>query len=107
MGEPDVLTASEVRALLAELPEPCRTMALIAALAGLRVSEILGLQWHDVDLESAVIHLRSGNGKPTMANLLIGSLAVHTQKVNSRIGREPCSDGTCNRQSNLLELRSS
>jgi len=60
MKEPDVLTAAEVRALLAESPEPCHTMALIAALTGLRVSEILGLQWHDVDLENAVIRLRSG-----------------------------------------------
>jgi integrase len=60
MKEPDVLTAQEIRALLPELPEPCRTMALVAALTGLRVSEILGLQWHDVDLENAVIHLRRG-----------------------------------------------
>jgi integrase len=60
LAEPDILTAQEVYALLQELPEPCRTMALLAALTGLRVSEILGLQWQDVDLEGRVIRLRRG-----------------------------------------------
>lgn len=60
LREPDILTPEEVNLLVAELPEPCRTMALLAALTGLRVSEILGLQWQDVDLEEAVIRLRRG-----------------------------------------------
>lgn len=60
LREPDILTPEEVNFLVAELPEPCRTMALLAALTGLRVSEILGLQWQDVDLDEAVIRLRRG-----------------------------------------------
>ena len=60
LEEPDILTPEEVKLLLSELPEPCRTMALLAALTGLRVSEILGLQWQDVDLAEAIIRLRRG-----------------------------------------------
>lgn len=60
VNEPDVLTAAEVHLLLEELPEPCRTMAVLASLTGLRVSEILGLQWEDVDLTGRVIRLRRG-----------------------------------------------
>lgn len=58
--EPDILEPSEIQSLLVELPEPCRTMVMVAALTGMRVSEILGLQWHDVDLESGVLNLRRG-----------------------------------------------
>ena len=60
LSEPDILTAEETHLLVSELQEPCRTMALMAALTGMRVSEILGLQWGDVDLEEALIHLRRG-----------------------------------------------
>ncbi len=40
---PRILTADEIRSLLAELPEPYRTMVLVAVCLGLRVSEIIGL----------------------------------------------------------------
>ena len=49
---PRVLTAEEIRSLLAELKEPYRTMVLVAACIGLRVSEIVGLQWGDFDWEN-------------------------------------------------------
>lgn len=35
-------------------------MALIAALTGLRVSEILGLQWGDIDFDNSVKRLQRG-----------------------------------------------
>jgi integrase len=60
LKEPDILSAEEIQVLLLELGEPCRTMALLAALTGLRISEIIGLQWHDIDLDGALIHLRRG-----------------------------------------------
>jgi integrase len=60
LTEPDVLTAEEVHLLLQELSEPCRTMVLLAALTGLRISEIIGLQWDDLDLDGGVIHIRRG-----------------------------------------------
>ncbi len=46
---PDVLTALEIGALLAELEDPARTAVLLAACTGLRVSELLALKWSDVD----------------------------------------------------------
>ena len=43
------LTPQQVRALLAELAEPYRTMVLLAILSGLRRGEIFGLRWRYVD----------------------------------------------------------
>ena len=48
---PEPLEAEEFRALMAELPLMARTMGVIAATTGLRISEVLGLKWQDVDFE--------------------------------------------------------
>jgi len=46
--------------LLKHLDDPCRTMILVAQCLGLRVSEILGLQWGDFNFEDrSVLVLRS------------------------------------------------
>lgn len=52
---PRVLTAEEIRLLLAELSEPYHTMILVAACLGLRVSEIIGLQWGDFDWDKMTV----------------------------------------------------
>jgi integrase len=52
---PRVLTADEIRLLLAELSEPYHTMVLVAACLGLRVSEIIGLQWRDFDWDKRTV----------------------------------------------------
>jgi integrase len=49
--EPRVLCSEECHRLLGYLDEPWRTMALVAMCLGLRVSEILGLQWLDFDFD--------------------------------------------------------
>jgi len=54
---PDVLTTEEIRSLLTELPEPHRTAVFLAAVTGLRVSELLALKWSDVDFGLMEIHL--------------------------------------------------
>ncbi len=46
-----VLMPDDVTRLLAVLREPVFTMALIAVLTGLRIGEIIGLRWKDVDLD--------------------------------------------------------
>jgi len=40
------------------LQEPERTLTLLASATGLRISECLGLQWHDVNFEQSQIHVR-------------------------------------------------
>jgi integrase len=69
-GIPRVLTAEQIRLLLEQLSEPYHTMVLIAACLGLRVSEIMGLQWGDFDWENfsvmvrrSVVHGRVGDTK--------------------------------------------
>ncbi len=52
------LDASEVRSLLTSLPEPCRTLVLVAVLTGLRVGEILALRWKSFDLLRGTIQVR-------------------------------------------------
>jgi integrase len=55
---PRRLTVEEIRRLLDQLGEPYRTMVILAACLGLRVGEILGLQWGDVDLLNGGLEIR-------------------------------------------------
>jgi integrase len=55
--EKHVLTPAQIPKLLQVLREPFRTMALVGILTGLRVGEILGLRWADVDFISAELHV--------------------------------------------------
>ena len=58
--EPEILEPAEILAILKELEgvEPVRTAFLIAAVMGMRRSEIFGLKWADVDFERAILHVR-------------------------------------------------
>lgn len=47
--KPRSLTVEEFQKLISQLREPFRTMAIVAVCFGLRVSELLGLRWSDVD----------------------------------------------------------
>jgi len=65
---PVVLTDGEVNALVDAVNPRCisglRNRAMLAAMlgAGLRVSEVVGLQGRDVDLDEGVINVRAGKG---------------------------------------------
>ncbi len=48
------------------------TMILIAFRHGLRASELCGLQWSDVEFESATLHLRRAKGGATATHPLLG-----------------------------------
>ena len=52
---PMILTIDQFHAVLCRLAEPHRTMALMAGCLGLRVSEIVGLQWTDFDFEKGTL----------------------------------------------------
>ncbi|HXA75656.1 MAG TPA: tyrosine-type recombinase/integrase [Candidatus Acidoferrales bacterium] len=52
VAEPDATYAysfAEIKAMVAKLPEPARTVVLTAGLTGLRKSELRGLTWGDYD----------------------------------------------------------
>ncbi len=53
-----ILTPEQAYAVLLNLREPERTLTLLAAGTGLRISECLGLQWQDVSFAEAVIEVR-------------------------------------------------
>lgn len=57
---PVTLTAEEFRTLFAVLPDRERTMGTICATTGLRICEVLGLKWEDIDfLQKTANVLRS------------------------------------------------
>ena len=60
---PTVLTIQQIQALLEHLEEPCRTMVLLDAATGLRVGELLGLKWADVDFAKLEINVTMSVGK--------------------------------------------
>ena len=66
---PDVLTTEQVGGLLSELPDHCRTAVLLAATTGLRVSELLGLKWSDVDFDKGEIRACRGIVDQVVGNL--------------------------------------
>jgi integrase len=51
-------TPEQAYAIVCNLREPERTLTLLAAGTGLRISECLGLQWHDVNFADGMIHVR-------------------------------------------------
>jgi len=67
---PRVLAPEEFYSLLPFIREPYRTMVLVAGCLGLRVSEIVALQWRDFDflgrtllIQRSVVHGRVGDVK--------------------------------------------
>jgi integrase len=53
-----ILTPEQAYAVLLNLQEPERTLTILAAGTGLRISECLGLQWQEVSFADAMIHVR-------------------------------------------------
>ncbi len=58
LHEPRPLTVEEFSKLLPQIPEPFRTMCIVAMCLGLRVSEVLGLQWSDFDFPKMQVFIR-------------------------------------------------
>jgi integrase len=56
--EKRILTAGEIDALLRATPATYRPIITTAIFTGLRLSELLGLWWGDLDLDSGALHVR-------------------------------------------------
>ncbi len=57
------ITSEQFDQLLAGIPEPYATMVYFCVLAGLRVSELIGLKWEDVHPEALTIDERFSRGE--------------------------------------------
>jgi integrase len=55
---PVVLTIEQYREVLLHIPEPYRMMCVVAGCLGLRISEVLGLQWCDFDWKNHQVQIR-------------------------------------------------
>ena len=55
--EPPFIKPEQFQALLAVLPEPVRTMVLLAMMTSMRIEEVLALRWGRVDLKRGVIRV--------------------------------------------------
>jgi integrase len=54
---PIVLSIEQIAALLRVLKEPTRTMVFLAVFTGLRVGELLGLKWKDIEFQKMEIRV--------------------------------------------------
>lgn len=58
--KPVILTIEQFHMLCACVPEPYRTMLMLAICLGLRVNEILALKWSDFDFSEGIVHIERG-----------------------------------------------
>jgi integrase len=56
--ERPAIAPENIRALLAVLPEPSRSVASLLVFTGMRVGELLALRWRDVDLTNRTVRVR-------------------------------------------------
>jgi integrase len=66
--DPNLLTASELGLVLAELPEPFRSLASLMAWTGLRFAEASALKWADLDTANGLIRIRRTAYRGVIAN---------------------------------------
>src|SRR2546427_7009047 len=66
--EKHILQLEQIPQLISVLEEPVRTMVWLGLLTGLRIGEILGLAWKDVDLVADQIRVTRGYYRGTMGS---------------------------------------
>lgn len=100
--EPKVLCVDEFRRVLENIREPFRTMCIVAMCLGLRVSEILGLKWRDIDwdglrlaVRQAYVYGKQGDVKTRASHrwmpldrLLAERLRQHKARMPAQAGSE-------------------
>ena len=95
------MTPKQAFEILLNIPEPRRTLTLSDAATALRVSELLGLMWMDLDFEGLVIYVRRayvwGRFKAAKVESLEGC-GSHASAVGWLPPRMARKNGLCQRQ---------
>lgn len=66
--EKHILTLEQISRLMEVLPEPARTMVWLSLLTGLRIGEVLGLPWNNVDFTSGQIRVTQAYYRGTIGS---------------------------------------
>lgn len=89
---PRVLKPEEFKALLPELSEPYRTMVIALACLGLRVCELLGLRWGDIDFENLTVKVQrsfvQGEIYPTKTEASASDLPLDTDLAEALLAHK-------------------
>ncbi len=80
-GETYAYSLDEIQAMLAVLPEPTRTLVLVTALTGLRISEIKGLKWEDFDGDQLQVSRSVWMGKVSETKTLASHARVPVLEI--------------------------
>jgi integrase len=92
---PRILTPEEFKALVGQLSEPYRTMVITVACLGLRVSELLGLQWGDIDFENLTLKIErsvvEGRVNETKTEASEGSLPLDSDLAQMLLAHKAAS----------------
>ena len=91
---------SQLRSLLAGLPEPARSLVFLLTLTGLRVGELLALRWRNVDLDASWLrveetvyegHFDEPKSRHSIRLIPLGPIAVAV--LSARQARAPQDPG--------------
>ena len=93
------LMPHQIRQLLDALPEPCRTLVLLAVLTGMRIGELLALRWKHTDFLRSVIQVREsvyegkfGSPKTRSSRRDVPMSKVMQEALLAHRARSGCSD---------------
>ena len=77
------LEKEEIRQLLSNSPERIRPILILAIFTGMRRGEIMGLKWHDIDIQRGIIYLldtKNGTKREVFMNDLVKKTLIRAPK---------------------------
>ena len=92
---PDILTKEEEIKLLSvfntRYPTSYRnhTMILLALNSGMRVGDLVNLQWEDIELDSGRVHIKNGKGRKDRVIFVRPVILSEMLDVSRKMGRDP------------------